>query len=392
MKRQSNYSSNWKNKKQKHYNERGRDRERRGAPEENPEEEEDDRIDFTSQERHPGSYPYEQLQLLPEYQRRILPSSSSSSSKRKYALALCYCGTNYSGLQLNPNAITIEYHLEKALYLAGSILDCNYGYLQKISWTRSARTDKGVHAIKQCCSMKLHVPEDHLSEYIEQVNSFLPSDIQLIGLTRTTKSFNARTHCSHRCYEYLLPTYLLQSSDIVQTILLSSQQQQQKEREKDQKEKERQREIYNQIKGFRVSRDLLERFNSVLQNYSGTHSYHNFTPSVSKNNEKESSSSSPSPSMTRYMMRLSVELLNLDSDNTNHTSETEHETETEFKEGKESNEKEVEWIKITITGQSFLLNQIRKMVGLAVELTRSNRTLQEITQTINHCFQPQVKV
>ena len=59
--------------------------------------------------------------------------------------------------------------------------------------------------------MKLEFPESQSSLFLEQLNSFLPNDIQVLGITRTTKSFKARTHCSHRRYEYILPSYMLMS-------------------------------------------------------------------------------------------------------------------------------------------------------------------------------------
>ncbi len=37
--------------------------------------------------------------------------------------------------------------LQAALDAAGCILPSNFGNLQKIGWSRSSRTDKGVHAL-----------------------------------------------------------------------------------------------------------------------------------------------------------------------------------------------------------------------------------------------------
>ena len=42
---------------------------------------------------------------------------------------------------------TVEDVLQEALNAAGCILHSNYGSLQKIGWSRSSRTDKGVHAL-----------------------------------------------------------------------------------------------------------------------------------------------------------------------------------------------------------------------------------------------------
>ena len=76
----------------------------------------------------------------------VLPDPFGSS-KKKYAIILSYQGDAYYGLQINPNTITIDAELERALYQSGLISHVNYGSLSKIGWSRAARTDKGVHAL-----------------------------------------------------------------------------------------------------------------------------------------------------------------------------------------------------------------------------------------------------
>jgi tRNA pseudouridine38-40 synthase len=174
----------------------------------------DDRVNF--EEPHEGSIPLEEIKSHEDYSRRL---DHSDAPKRKYAVALGYCGSNYSGLQINPNVITIEAVLEKALFLAGGIQECNFGNLQKLSWSRAARTDRGVHAAAQCCSMKLTIPPGYERTFIADVNSFLPEDIRVITVTRTTKNFNAKITCSHRRYQYLLPTYVLQTVSYINNMM-----------------------------------------------------------------------------------------------------------------------------------------------------------------------------
>jgi hypothetical protein len=138
----------------------------------------DDRKDI---EIHGGSYPLEEVKAMPEYAELV----EQTASKRTFALNIGYCGTQYQGLQTNEGAITIEGLLERALFLSGGIKECNFGNLQKVGWTRAARTDKGVHAIGQCVSMRLTV--DSEPNFIQQVNRFLPDDIRLFAMTKTTK-------------------------------------------------------------------------------------------------------------------------------------------------------------------------------------------------------------
>ena len=67
-------------------------------------------------------------------------------NKRKIALLLMYKGTGYSGLQVNKGFKTIEGEVHDAIMRAGGISRENENEFQKLSWGRSARTDKGVHA------------------------------------------------------------------------------------------------------------------------------------------------------------------------------------------------------------------------------------------------------
>jgi len=92
----------------------------------------------TNDERHKGSYDLQEIKQSEQFKLRIEPALHPL--KRKYALCFGYVGSAYQGLQINPGIKTIEAELEKAIYLCGGMLECNYGYLQKIQFTRAART------------------------------------------------------------------------------------------------------------------------------------------------------------------------------------------------------------------------------------------------------------
>lgn len=66
--------------------------------------------------------------------------------KRKVAIVAGYSGTGYHGVQLNDNVQTIEHELRQAIFDAGAMRESNFEDLSKIDWSRSSRTDKGVHA------------------------------------------------------------------------------------------------------------------------------------------------------------------------------------------------------------------------------------------------------
>ena len=82
----------------------------------------------------------------------------------EYNIKECKCKIHFIGISIgsylfsiysNPGANTIELHLQQALFKAGAIDPRNMERLQKISWMRCARTDKGVHAVGQIVSAKV---------------------------------------------------------------------------------------------------------------------------------------------------------------------------------------------------------------------------------------------
>lgn len=136
--------------------------------------------------------------------------------KRRYAVLVAYCGSGYRGLQINPGAKTIELDLANAFFCAGGILDTNVHKLQRIGWSRSARTDKGVHAAMNLITAKLMVglEEGDDERFIQRCNVNLPETIRVIKLTIVTKSFNAQRHCAKRRYEYIMPTFMFRRDPI----------------------------------------------------------------------------------------------------------------------------------------------------------------------------------
>jgi tRNA pseudouridine(38-40) synthase len=155
--------------------------------------------------------------------------------KRKLALVVSYVGSNYHGLQAQKDGKykTVEAELAAALYSIGAILPTND--LQRIDWSRSSRTDKGVHAARIVISAKLEILADWLpkfpgtpaevhekqTEYLQQertvrlkdlvtaLNEKLPADIRAISCMKVNKSFTARDACTWREYEYILPAEIL---------------------------------------------------------------------------------------------------------------------------------------------------------------------------------------
>jgi tRNA pseudouridine38-40 synthase len=316
--------------------------------------------DNASNERHKGSYPLDELKASDAYINR----TEITGPKRKYALCLGYLGSNYKGLQINPDCKSVEAELERALFLCGGIPEYNYGCLQKIQWSRAARTDAGVHAVAQVCAMRLTIPLDQRSDFISLVNKTLPSDITVHAISKVTKAFNSKLYCTKRRYHYLLPTYLMYNQDEVNGYLVEALESPDATTapfttysvtpgqstivpqlvglslEK----------IRDKIKSFRVSAEAVERLKGALQRYVGTNNYHNFTSGIASNDAKSN----------RYIISFDVVGEPFVSEATG-----------------------VEYILLSVVGQSFLLNQIRKMVAMAVEVARGRATLDTMSVALS---------
>lgn len=285
----------------------------------------DDDEDSDSVEPSGGSIPLEEIKQSEEFKRKV---TFADAPRRKYAVAIAYLGTAYKGLQINPGILTVEAMLEKALYLAGGIDDCNFGDFHKLSWSRAGRTDKGVHAVTNCCSMNLRLPLGEEAAFVESVNSFLPSDIRVLTMTKTMKSFSAKVYCDGRLYRYMLPSYLLAdvngintAFDSVSTISVADASSKGWISRLSPEELSR---VRASIIGSRLSADDLDKFRSILKKFEGTHKFHNFT------SEKSSSDASAK----RFIISMDCSEPMVFGDNI------------------------VEWVCVSLRGQSFLLNQV----------------------------------
>ncbi|MBS9767837.1 MAG: tRNA pseudouridine(38-40) synthase TruA [Flavobacteriaceae bacterium] len=110
----------------------------------------------------------------------------------RYFLEIAYKGTNYHGWQSQPNAVTVQETIEKAMSL---LLRC------PISILGAGRTDTGVHAEQ----MFAHFDIDFSIEkerFIYKMNSFLPSDIAIKDLREVQPEAHARFDAEQRSYRY----------------------------------------------------------------------------------------------------------------------------------------------------------------------------------------------
>ena len=148
--------------------------------------------------------------------------------------------------------LAIEGRLEEGLYAAAMILPSNYGYLDKIGWSRSSRTDKGVHSLSTVVAARLegmwsrvdlgngnyeYDIEDECIKLPEMINQHLPPEIRVVAAAQVPYGFDARKSCIHRHYEYLIPL--------------------------------------SELKGSAYTEDR-EAWNRMLQMFVGRHHWHNF--------------------------------------------------------------------------------------------------------------------
>ncbi|XP_013173177.1 PREDICTED: tRNA pseudouridine synthase A, mitochondrial-like isoform X1 [Papilio xuthus] len=143
---------------------------------------------------------------------------------------------------------------------------------------------------------------------IEEINKRLPENIKVFGVKRVTNKFNSKIKCNARTYSYTLPTYVFEPTLVG----------------------DKEKQLY------RITEDKLKAVNDVLAVYIGTKSYHNFT-------EKKHYQD---PSASRYMMSFTLDRVFVDSD--------------------------WEFAELLVKGQSFMLHQIRKMVGLMIAIVRGH--------------------
>ncbi|KAJ2355527.1 tRNA pseudouridine synthase 1, partial [Coemansia sp. RSA 2618] len=262
-----------------------------------------------------------------EEPRERAASSEPRRPKRRVALMIGFCGTGYQGMQVNPNARTIEGELFKALCAAGAVSAENATDQSKVQLQRAARTDKGVHAAGQVVSLKMIIEEPDI---IQRVNQHLPAQIRAWGFAKVVRSFNAKTMCDSRVYEYMLPTYVFMppSDKCVEEARCVEF--------GDRRVPETTADEVAAKRGFRAPAELLQYVRAAFAKYEGTHDFRNFTVTkgCTANNSR------------RHIHWFTV-------------------SDPMVIQGSE-------WLSLKVKGQSFMLHQIRKMVGLVIMMARSN--------------------
>ncbi len=111
----------------------------------------------------------------------------------RYFIEFSYNGKKYFGYQIQPNEITVQEELEKAL---STILR------HEIKTAGAGRTDTGVHAKKMFAHFDFEADLNENLPY--QLNSFLPPDIAVKRIFKVKDDFHARFDATFRTYEYYI--------------------------------------------------------------------------------------------------------------------------------------------------------------------------------------------
>jgi len=130
--------------------------------------------------------------------RAALPARRTATERRGYTtprhfkLTIAYDGTQYGGWQRQPNAVTVQELIEKALTrIAG----------KRVVVHGSGRTDAGVHARAQVASCSLTT--SHRPPVLRRaLNAQLPKDIRVLRVQEVDKQFHARFSARGKEYRY----------------------------------------------------------------------------------------------------------------------------------------------------------------------------------------------
>ena len=116
---------------------------------------------------------------------------------QRYFIYLAYDGTNYHGWQIQPNGISVQECLMKAL---ATVLR------NETEIVGAGRTDTGVHASRMVAhfDQENEIPDTAL--LTDKLNRLLPPDISIYGIRRVREDAHARFDAIARTYTYYITT------------------------------------------------------------------------------------------------------------------------------------------------------------------------------------------
>ncbi len=109
-----------------------------------------------------------------------------------YKLTISYDGTGYGGWQIQPNSVSIQSLIQKALTI---ILK------EAIHVTGSGRTDAGVHALGQIAHFQTN-KAFQIRSLLHSLNGLLPPQIRILEIDVVPDTFHARYSAIGKVYHY----------------------------------------------------------------------------------------------------------------------------------------------------------------------------------------------
>lgn len=107
-------------------------------------------------------------------------------------LTVAYDGTKYVGWQVQPNGMTVQQRLEEAWTAATQ---------EQIRIIASGRTDAGVHALGQVCSVATETKLS-CSTLVRALNAHGPEDISVVEVLKAPDGFHAIRDATRKTYRY----------------------------------------------------------------------------------------------------------------------------------------------------------------------------------------------
>jgi tRNA pseudouridine38-40 synthase len=120
----------------------------------------------------------------------------SALSKKRYFIQIAYDGSLYHGWQIQPNAITVQELLDKAM---------STFYRQPIETLGCGRTDSGVHATEFFAHFDVEdMEESKVIQGVVGINAMLPYQIAAKRIIPVHNDAHARFDATARAYKYYL--------------------------------------------------------------------------------------------------------------------------------------------------------------------------------------------
>lgn len=119
----------------------------------------------------------------------------------RIALGVQYDGTAFQGWQSQPNGLTVQDVLEKALSQFATV---------PLKVQCAGRTDAGVHALEQVVHVDAPMTRS-LESWVRGANTFLPNSVAVRWAREVGEEFHARFDAFKRTYHYLIYNHPVRS-------------------------------------------------------------------------------------------------------------------------------------------------------------------------------------